>query len=69
MIAAVTQVQRGDHSTIALAGQMGQQAVKKGSTDTVTISQKAVQMVSNSKQSNSQASITEKPVPPGRSAK
>ena len=47
---------RADHSTIALAGQMGQQAVKNSKTDTVTISKKAVQMASSAKQTNSQGS-------------
>lgn len=47
---------RSDHSIIALAGQMGQQAVRNSKTDTVTISKKAVQMVSSAKKINSQES-------------
>lgn len=45
---------RADHSTIALAGQMGQQAVRNTKTDTVTISKKAVQMVTSTNKSNLQ---------------
>ena len=52
-ITQITSHVRADHSTIALAGQMGQQAVRNSKTDTVTISKKAVQMVSSTKQSNS----------------
>jgi hypothetical protein len=53
---------RGDHTAIAQAGQMGEQAVKKSKTDTVTISKKAIQMVSTAEQSSTQGSVSEKPV-------
>lgn len=60
---------RADHSMIALAGQMGQQALKKSRTDTVTLSKKAIQMVSTTKQSNLQAAASEKAVDQAQSRK
>ncbi len=53
---------KGDHSTIAHAGQVGEQAVKKSKTDTVTISKKAIQMVSTTQQSASGDFLSEKAV-------
>ena len=53
---------RSDHSIIALAGQMGQQAVRNSKTDTVTISKKAVQMVSSAKQAKLQGNETKNAV-------
>ncbi len=53
---------RGDHTAIAHAGQMGEQAVKRSKTDTVTISKKAIQMVSTTEHSTTQGSVSEKAV-------
>ncbi len=53
---------RGDHAAIAQAGQMGEQAVKKSKTDTVTISKKAIQMVSTTEHSAYQGNLSEKAV-------
>jgi len=68
MTPGATQV-RGDHSLIAQAGQMGELAVKRGKTDTVTISKKAIQMVSTTHQSGSQGTISEKAVDQTRNKK
>lgn len=53
---------KADHASIALAGQMGQQAVKKSKTDTVTISKKAIQMVSTTNHSSAGGDVPEKAV-------
>ena len=53
---------RGDHAAIAQAGQVGEQALKRSKTDTVTISKKAIQMVSTTEHSTSQGSLYEKAV-------
>lgn len=60
---------RGDHAAIAQAGQLGEQALKRSKTDTVTISKKAIQMVSTTEHSLSQGSLYEKAVVPTQGKK